>query len=37
MHLSQPFFHMLLPKALTKVNATDRYGSDLKVSMNLYC
>ena len=36
MHLSQLFFHMLTLKALTKLNVTDRYGSDLNASMNQY-
>ena len=35
-HLCRLFFHMLTLKALTKLNATDRYGSDLNVSMNQY-
>ena len=36
MHLSQLFFHMLTLKALMQLNVTDRYGSDLNVSMNQY-
>ena len=36
MHLSQLFFHMLTLKALIQLNVTDRYGSDLNVSMNQY-
>ena len=30
MHLSQLFFHMLIIKALSKLNVIDHYGSDLK-------
>ena len=36
MHLSQLFFHMLTLENLTLLNVTDRYGSDLNVSMNQY-
>ena len=35
-YLSQLFFHMLTFKALTKLNVTNHYGSDLNVSMNQY-
>ena len=33
-HLIQLFFHMLTLQALTELNVTDRYGSDLNVSIN---
>ena len=36
LHLSQLFFHMLTLKALMKLNATGRDGSDLNVSFNQY-
>ena len=36
MHLSQLFFYMLTLTALTKLNVTDCYGSDLNVYMNQY-
>ena len=36
MHLSQLFIHMLTLKAHTKLNVTDREGSELNVSMNQY-
>ena len=36
MPLSQLFFHMLPLKALTKLKVTDRYRSDLNISMNQY-
>ena len=34
MHLSHPLVDMITPKALTQLNVTDCYGSDLNVSMN---
>ena len=36
MHFSQLFFLMLTLKALTKLNVTDRYGSNLNISVNQY-
>ena len=36
MYLNQLFFHMATLKALTKLNLTNHYGSDLNVSMNQY-
>ena len=36
MLLSQFFLHMLTLKALVYLNVTDRYGSNLNVSMNQY-
>ena len=34
MHLIQLFFHMLTLKARVLLNVTNRYGSDLNISMN---
>ena len=36
MHLNQLFFHMLTLKALTQLNVTVRYDSDLNISVNQY-
>ena len=36
MHFSQLFFLMLTLKTLTKLNVTDRYGSNLNISVNQY-
>ena len=36
MDLIQLFFHMLTLNDMAYINVTDRYGSDLNVSMNQY-